>query len=248
VKRSHNKKVLSNYVERWKSGDKSWTGATDEEMKSWLHAGFHVPGIENANPDLEPLRERRKLKFSEEGELQLDLALSGFDYPFLEWERRARKPGMRLDIGVCFNANTDASVIAQYERWIAQAITTLEESGYDLEVNLAGQVRDSWTNNPGNEKTLIRVKRENEASDFAEWSALFSPGGFRHLMFLAMILAAEINGQDISGSLGSAYGMDWKVAMDESERTLRIDNPNGPRDFPEAEMIGKFLATIHKTD
>lgn len=242
-KRSHNQSVLAQEYGKWARGD-DWTGATGEQMKSWITSGFHVPGIENATPDLIPLRTRRRLKFDEDGELQLDLVYSGFDYPFLEWEKRARKPGMRLEIGICFSAHTQASVISHYERWIAQALTTLEESGYDLEVTISGAVRDSWKGNPGIERTLIRVKRENEASDFAEWSALFSPGGFRHLMFLAMILAADDSGQDIEWHLGIPFGLDWSISLEEQTRTLTLDNPKSPASFPEATMTEQFISLI----
>jgi hypothetical protein len=215
-------------------------------METWLRSGFHVPGIENASPDLVPVRTRRKMKFGEDGELQLDLALSGFDYPFIEWERRERKPGLRIEIGMAFGATTDASVIAQYQRWIAQAITTLEEFGFDLDVSVTCTVRGSWTEREvGIQKTQIHVKRENEASDFAEWSALFSPGGYRHLVFTAQTIAAEGSQQDMNTGYGSNPGaVDWGITLDEETRVMTIHHPWTPNDFPAASMTEQFLEFI----
>jgi hypothetical protein len=244
VKRDHNAKHLAMHLKGWTT-DWKWYGASGQEMKTWINSGFHVPGIENANPDLIPHRKRRRMRFGEEGELQVDLALSGYDYPFLEWEKRERKPGMRLEIAVSFSAITNASVIAQYQRWIAQAISTLEETGYDLEVNLSNEVDNSWMRSYGREKTMIRVKRENEAIDFAQWSALFSPGAFRHLMFLAKIIGADEAGQDADHGLGSPIGLDWKVTLDEITSTLSIRNPTAPSSFPEAAMSEEFIKLVH---
>jgi hypothetical protein len=244
-KRRNNQSVLQSNLDRWTSTDgPRWTGASSNDMKTWIRSGFHVPGIENASPELIPTRQRRKLKFSEDGELQLDLALSGFDYPFLEWEKRERKPGMKIEVGMCFASSTDAPVVVAYERWVAQLISTLEEFGYDLEVNIVSPVDNSWIGNPGREKTIIRVKRENEASDFSEWSALFSPGGYRHLVFLATIMGADENGQDITTGLGTCFTTAWEVSLDGDTRVMEIGNPMTPRDFPEASMSEKFISLV----
>ena len=159
LKRRNNQKLLAERVGNYANAS-SFYGPSSSEMKTWIASDFVFPGIENANPDLEPIRNRRKLKFSEDGELQVDLALSGFDYPFLEWEKRERKPGMRLDIDISFSSAIQPALIAQYQRWVAQAIMTLEESGYDLEVNLTNTVTNSWMRHPGKEATMVRVKRE----------------------------------------------------------------------------------------
>src|SRR6266576_4053041 len=107
---------------RWqKDSSRAWTGATTDDMPLWLAAGYRVEGLK-MNPALVPTRERRKLRFSEEGELQIDLAMSGFDYPFLEWQKRIARPGMTVNVALQFNHHTPAETVAAYAKWVARAI------------------------------------------------------------------------------------------------------------------------------
>lgn len=247
IRNSENRMIAKRWPEsHWTNG--GWSGATSEEMRKWLASGYPVSTIEGINPDLVHPRKRRRLLFQEDGELQLDLALSGFDYPFIEWEKRETKPGMSCEIEVDFNANVDARIISQYEIWIARALQTLEISGYDLEVNLKITTDDSFPALPGKGEILIRVKRENEATDFAAWSAMFSPGGFRHLGFTSIVMAAEHFKTYTTIGLGSAspHGK-WEVWLDREARKLKMGVPLNPTEFPEAQMTAMLQAVLKES-
>jgi hypothetical protein len=75
----------------------SFSGCTTAEMRDWVANGYVAPGM-----DVKPVRNarpRRKLRFAEEGELQVDMALSGHDTPFLDWGKRTRTAGAQAEGG-----------------------------------------------------------------------------------------------------------------------------------------------------
>lgn len=220
--------------------DASWAGCSIAEMQGYLQNGYKVEQLGSPPTDLLPKRKRRRLLFTEDGEVQVDLALSGFDYPFLEWEKRERKPGMRVNIGLAFSCGTDTAVVAAYETWCARMLYTLEEIGYDLEINVSVPVTSM--SNQSNERTdvLLKVKGENEASDFTQWSALFSPGGFRHLGILSMQLASDKLGEDCTGFHGYPVKDEWGIEFDSDQRTMKVQCSSGSSQFPEAMMTERF--------
>lgn len=247
VKVADNRERLSEQRVSW-STDSGFYGCNAEEMNNYLVRGFPVEGLNSVDMDLLPTRKRRRVIFGEDGELDIDLALSGFDYPFLEWEKRERKPGMRVDIGMDFNAHVPADVIVQYQKWAARLLYTIEEIGYDLEVNLILRTLRSWKGLPPNDiyTVAIKVKKENEASDFSQWSAALSPGGFRHLGFLSIILAGERMGKGTQIGLGSAVPSAWGAEFSSETRTLTIRQGNDGMPFPEAMMTEKLSALLEQ--
>lgn len=238
-----NSSEVNRYREDWKRGRAGGTtgeSCTTADMLEWISSGYHVPGMTNPPGDLMPTRKRRRLLFQEEGELQLDLAFSGYDYPFASWEKRERKPGMRVNVQMNFAWVVPQTVIAEYQRWVARLLYTLEEIGYDLEVNASMVCENLWRGS-GKQSLNIRVKRENEASDFANWSAMFSPGGLRHLFFLAVFIANEKRGERTPPGIGrNDMSAPWTLEFDSDSRTLYIRNGQGQSSFPEAEMTEKF--------
>jgi hypothetical protein len=243
-----NKKRWEDHSRRWNEATESgWEGATLDNMKAWINRGFQVEGLRNVGADIDPERIGRKLRYAEEGEMQIDLMLSGFDYPFLQWDKREKKPGMQINVGVCFNAHTDVELIAAYTQWVAQVLFAIESQGIDPEVNLTMATTGTFSNGPRRHRTLIRVKKENEASDFANWSAMFSPGGFRMLGFSAEFLIGDREGWTVVSSLGqAASGKAWNVSWDAETRTLEIsENMNQTSgEFPADEMSDKLRAIM----
>lgn len=239
-----NRKRLSDLKRsEWTRPD--WTGCTIADMKDWIANGFKVAELSDLHPDLIPVKPRRKLKFDEDGELQLDLVFSGFDYPFLEWEKREKKPGIRVNIGFTFDCGVSARMVADYATWLARALTTLENEGFDAEVNLRMTLTDLWSGGPLH-SVEIRVKRENEAADFSQWSAIFSPGGFRMLGFVGLVMAADLNKRTATGHLGfPKTANDWKVSFDAETRTLAVENPDGGRgEFPTQRLTDDLRSAL----
>jgi hypothetical protein len=240
---AENLRIHERNLGQWKN-DPSWIGCTIRDMRDFIANGYKVAELADLHPDVIPVTPRRRLKFDEDGELQLDLVASGFDYPFLQWQKRVTKPGMVVNVSVDFNSNVSAQVIRDYQTWIARMLTALENEGYDCEVNVSMGLRDSWKG-VGENEILIRVKRENEATDFSRWSAMFSPGGFRMLGFTAITMAGDRLGKQVDSGLGSAMSNKWGVSFDPDTRTLKIEC-EGSREFPSARMTDDLKAALVK--
>ena len=217
----------------------SWIGASLNDMRGWLADGYRAKPFEHAG-DYIPRRKKRSIKFSEEGELQLDLVYSGHDYPYLDWEQRERKPGLRIVVDLCFACTTSAGTIEEYGAWVAGLLGTFEANGYDLEVDVAFPLRSAYQDDGGyggpnsgpRSLTMIRVKKPNEASDFTEWSALFSPGGFRMLGFFALGMGAKKLNKKLGSGLGYPENNGWLNEWKPEERTLYLWTPNQPDYVP----------------
>lgn len=240
-----------NYLRRqWESAQsESWWGSTLPNLKAWIDRGYRVEGLRNIDTSIIPSKERRKLRFSDEGELQIDLALSGFDYPFQKWDKRESRPGMSVEVDVNFNAGFGSNTVSAYTTWIAQAMAAIETAGIDLDVNIKLVTRGEFTSRRNETlKTLVRVKKENEASDFVRWSALVSPGGFRMLGFAAEIFAGDnIGWYDANNGLGTAVtGNSWDVRWNEERRTMQIDCSRFTGEFPREEMTQKLREIMKK--
>lgn len=232
-------RTLSRLLSQWQR-EGHWIGCTIEQMKGWLASGYTTEALSGAFAQYNRTSPRRKLRFDEEGELQADLAMSGFDQPFLQWERRPRKPGLAVNIELSSSGSTDAKVIAAYTTWVAQMLLRFETEGYDLEVNVTNTVRGLYGNRSEVDQTRVRVKRENEAADFTNWSAMFSPGGLRMLMFSAKCVGGEVKGMDVSSGLGGPIGTAYECTFDADTRTLTVMCPRTASEFPAADMTAQL--------
>lgn len=229
--------------------DGRWVGCSPAEMAEWISSGYQVEGLTDVT-SLIPAKPRRKLRFAEEGdELHIDLAWSGVDEPYSEWEKRISKPGLSVEIYMTFSSGFSTKTIVAYQRWIARALQTLDENGVDMEVNIVNRTRgasvgryDEITN------TLIRVRKPGEAADFSNWSAMFSPGGYRMLGIMSTGIQIDKQGGQVTHGYG--YPMDygsWDVAYDEARNVIVIGNDNGGfGEFPEMEMTDKLRSVLGK--
>lgn len=221
----------------------NWAGCSFAEINDWIANGYRVPGLDEVS-SLVPTKPRRRLRYSEEGdELNLDLVWSGSDEPFSEWEKRSGKPGLSVEIHTSFYFGVSASTITAYQRWIARALQTLDENGVDMEINVVTVTDDR---NGNKLETLTRVRKPGEASDYANWSAMFSPGGFRMLGILGIGIHFDERGKEIPFGYGGSgpYGS-WEVAYDEDRNILVIGNDENEPTFPEMEMTEKLVAVLN---
>lgn len=240
--------AIANSASGWHEDRKSdWTGCSLKEMRDWLANGYTSKDFAQAGSYI-PKRKKRSLRFGEEGELQVDLALSGHDFPFLDWEQRERKPGMRIVVDLCFSCGTTSKAITKYAAWVAGLLGSFEAQGYDLEVDVAFPVyglfsgESGYTDSGNRTNTLVRVKRANEASDFTEWSAMFSPGGFRMLGFFAMGLVAQKTKKKLSYCIGYPADNGWSCDFREQERTLYLWTPNSGNSPPIDRLNEELVA------
>jgi hypothetical protein len=222
-------------------------GFSPGQVKEWLTSGFQSNGLEigNFNP---PLREKARLRFSEEGdEFHYDRAASGYDEYMSDWTKREAIPGIAFEANIMFVCTTDAKLVNAYNVWLCQAIYAIESMGIDSQVTLRFPSRGSVQGDSRMAETVIRVKRENEITDFAAWSPMLSPAAFRGFGFAAMALHAQARGKDVSHGYGRGHsGNAWKVEWDAERRILFADCPYQPRgDFPAEEMTRQLREALH---
>lgn len=233
--------------ERFRKGGpwNKFQACSPDEMFQWVQNGFTSPEFPISD-EYTPHREDRRMIFSDEGELDLTLAWSGHDFPYLSWETIPKKPGIRIVAQFQFSASVKSKVITEYGAWLAGILSGLESQGYDIELDLACLVSKLYTNSSyGSEETvLVRVKRENELTDFSEWSALFSPGGFRMLFFTALALAGDKSGRKVNGSLGIPRAHKFDAQYETDTATLTISTNGSAGKFPLEEMSNKVREAL----
>lgn len=224
----------------------NWTGCTNVQMLDWLNSGYRVPGLEGVDSTLIPAAPKRKLRFAEEGdEMLIDLAWSGVDEHFITWDRRDTKPSLKVKISVSFSAIIPSAIVNSYQSWVARMLQTIDLFGLDMQVDLISPGRGQFGNPNAVHAPVIRVKQSGTASDFSNWSPMFSPGGFRHLTFLAIIESADRAGHIVSSGLGRPVQCDtWKVTYDKETNELFVMNNNDRSEFPEFLMTQQLIAIL----
>jgi hypothetical protein len=223
----------------------SWNGYSRAQAKDWLENGYEIPGL-----DLEdfapPIREKRRYIMAEEGdEIDLSAAWSGEDNFMAQWTKRETIPGISLEFQIGFRGSTSAAIVNAYVRWIAQACFAIESAGIDAEISIDYYAQTSYRNSSDYmQHRLIRVKRENEATDLRSWSAMLSPAAFRTFAFLAAVLAGDSLGKTVSSSIGYSMGDKWDCRFDADTGKIVTECPCRPISFPEEEMTNKLKAAI----
>lgn len=241
-------------------GSERWYGFTVGQLERWLTEGFHADAISGMSEFNPPVRDKRKLRYSEEGdEFHYDLAASGDENYMSQWTKRPNIPGISIEAEIGFAASTPAQVVNAYNAWLCKVVFSLESAGVDCEILLnltcdsrsGGNVFADRREDHG--QTRIIVKRENEASDFNAFSAMLSPAAVRALGFGAQCLHADAAKRRVSRTHGYWGGMDrdWNVIWDGTNQKLRFTClTKDAREFPEETMNRKFreaLKEIMKT-
>jgi hypothetical protein len=231
----HNRQCAARYLKAGKRSPGDFYGYSGDDVQLWLRNGYRPELLQDVgfNP---PIRDKRKLRFDEEGdEFHYDLAASGDDRPFSYQTTRPNIPGAAIEAKVSVSAMTDANVVNDYNVWIARAAFSLEDAGVDCEISFRNDVSGSL-NDSKNATTIIRVKREGQTADFTSWSPMLSPAAFRTFMFVAKVISADRLGRNIDPGLGKPIDGQWGVKYDDSRRVLISDGPRNPKHFPAIEM------------
>jgi hypothetical protein len=235
----------------------SWKGFTTGQLQRWISEGYTPPGMIDGMKNLiPPIREKRRTIWHEDGdEFHVDRAISGDDNFISMQSKREVIPGLKVEAGIMFAAMVSADVVNAYTVWLCKVMYSLEMSGIDAQLTLDFP---SWqgVNDQGHKAagssgatcyhSLIRVKRENEISDFKSWSAMISPAALRNFGFGAICLHAnEIKGTP-SGSMGRGVPerRDWEIIWDSARRVMVISNAYVARDFNESAMTAKLKTAL----
>lgn len=222
--------------------DEYWQGHSRGQAERWLTEGYRtdaLKGIQDFNP---PIREKRRLQFDEDGdEFHLDLAISGDEKYMSQWSKREVIAGVKVTLEPWFSASCNAEVVNAFNAWTNKLIYALEAAGVDAEISYV--FRGTSAHRP--HYTEIRLKKENEISDFLGISPMLSPAAFRMLGHTALYLQAEAEKHD--GDSGGSYGggsSDWGVSVSEDGRGITVVTPRHDTRFPEDAMTGKLRLAL----
>lgn len=238
-------------VRRWNT-DTGFYGGTTDDMKRYIKNGYRtgsvlgefLPGVLRTR---DGTAKRGRWQWSEAGdEIDVGLALSGDASPFRSFEASPTAGGLNIRALYSFQSNVDHNVIAAYGAWIARLLATCNGAGVSPALTI-DQYGERLTSR---HRTLVlirlRVKQENEALDWHRYSCLFSPTGYRHLGFTALMYAGGSNvlpGTLASGLGGCVSQGEWGVEWEPTTRTLTVNAPAYADQFPSIELTEQLIET-----
>lgn len=229
--------------------DDDWSGSGGEtETLDLLRRGFDVRAAAGLSHGEIPAKPRRRMRWGDDGDIDVGRALNGDDFPFSRWDERKRKPGLIIEAEWSFSWTVPGEVIAGYGAFLASICKRLEMEGYDLGLSLIQPGHSTYIGDGVGRRDLrFILKREGEASDYKVWSPAFSPAGFRIFGFTGIYLAGMRDGLEPSADLGiPAPSGEWGVLFNSDTRTMRVTIP-GPGSVPpiDAEkMTDQMLAAL----
>lgn len=220
------------YIEHTEGGggQEGWEGGTPAQTLGWARHGFHAPQFAHS-ADMVPRSIKRRNSWNrDDGDIDIARLVAGRDDFYLGSVKREARHGLHVQLEYAFAWTVNSATIEAYGAWVAGFLASLESSGYDLVVDVwmplnavfTGQSREDGE---AQHRTniLIRVKRQNEVSDFTEWSALFAPTGYRHLGFTAIAVAGDKVDRRINAFFGQTVtGKSWGVDYDRDDQTVMI--------------------------
>lgn len=244
-----NDDVMRSMLGEWAVDSYGFYGGTSDKMKTYLTDGYSVPEFDAIEP-MVPTRQKRIIRFGEDGDLDVGVALSGDEYSFLEITRKESKPGVNLVIGSSFMANTPTRTISEYGTWCGSVIGGLQSAGIDPAVTYRIRGSEMCRGESDNTTIDIVLKKESEPTDFHSFSAMFSPAAYRMLGFASIIWCADERKQEVQSNLGTLYKgqkrgreREWDVHTHEASGTLHLNEDQMGGNFPVVEMTTKLEQT-----
>jgi hypothetical protein len=232
--------TLARLVESWDS-DTEFYGGTTAEVREWLRRGYDLPKLPDELPrPASNLSHKPRWRRSDdpEGEFQYDDFLNGETEYYLARDRVGPKPGINVEVTLDFNANVSSRVVAGWAEWVGSALRAIQGQGYDLAVTVYTPARGLYRDEDISE-THIVLATFGQQKLTADWSTIWSPAGFRHLMFCACCMADEREGKKAAPGLGSAVPEGWDVKWNGETRTLKLTNGTGD-EVPAHELTQKL--------
>lgn len=200
-----------------------WEGCSGADLIDQLLNGFKAPEFQTTAARIPGAIERRTNWNEEDGEIDIGRLVAGQDNFFLGMAERRTKAAIRVQFEYVFSATVDKEVIAAYGAWLAGLMGAMERNGFSLTVDAWIIANHMTTRDTRNDRTnlLIRVKRENEVSNFTEWSALLGPAGFRILGHAAQAIMCKRLGKTAPSSGMATLGdRNWNLEYDNQHHNI----------------------------
>jgi hypothetical protein len=244
LKNARNRETLQYYTS---PVPERFTGYSTGQVTRWIREGYSVEALRTLQEFSPPLREKKRLQYVEDGdEIHIDRIYGGDDNFMSSWTKRENLPGASIEFMVSFVSTTPPQVVNAYNSWMSKAIYSLESAGIDCEVTLSALVEGGGWN--ATRLTKIRVKKENEVTDFTSISPMLSPAALRTLMFAAHLIAADRNGGKLTTGIGGYPGnrrAPFSVVYDaDSRKILVYVQWTDATVFPEETMTSQLRSAI----
>jgi hypothetical protein len=233
-------RVLRDHISSWQEGGYFYD-AKMSDMVDRIRNGYEFDhrAAPASLPNVEYDRPRMRYTDDPEGEYSHDLYITGETEHFLTKPKRKSVGGLRLRIQFNFSCGIGKDMIAEYTQWVGTVIQSLQARGYDLEIELYSEANGVYTNTR-KDGHYIRVSKFGERVMPHSWSAAFSPGGFRHFMFLAYMWPEESEPVTACGSLGMPLGRKYDITWEPKERIINIETNSHSENFPIDDMTKRF--------
>lgn len=235
------KEETNRLKEEWETNKNEFYGGTSEEMLDILINGYPFDNLsdEISLPVSTYERPRRRYTDDSEGEFNYDLYANGETEFYLQEIRRPHRGGISLLVQYDFAANVTPENIASYGRWVGAVIQHLQARGYDLEIKVFCLGSYAYEQVDGVTETHIQLSKFGEQVLKRDWSALFSPCGYRHLGFMSLVLPEVLAPNDwtCSRGLGGPVSVPNAVTWKEDTREVRITcDPNAQTNLSVEQM------------
>jgi hypothetical protein len=249
---SRSRKRASDYADKWNDVSRQgFYGGTFDTMQTYIKQGFQsnqylgtfLPGVLRTK---DGTSSKGRWIWDESGdEIDVGLALSGDPNCFRSFQDMSTRGGLNVRALYSFCSGTDFDVIAEYGAWLARLLGTANAAGISPALSI-DQYSYSLADDSRFSCVRTLVKRENDALDWNRYSCLFSPCGYRHLGFAAMIRAGadkHLLQGSLSGGLGGVVTPtdDWDLSWDQTTRTLTVWGPASPESFDEDGLTSKLI-------
>lgn len=240
VKQNNLRSKFTTWARQIKNGERSgdrpcWEGGTATEMKENFRNGYKSKQKQTVK-FAKPTEGDAKTVWAEEGdELDLHKMWGGDPTPFSSKQNPPSKPGLRIVVDYSMSCGTKPEILEQFGSYIAALTEAFSRSGYDLDVDARITVSGLCVGESGKDVTHvnIRLKKMGVKTDYAAWSPMFAPSGFRMAGFTAMYLAGDDIGKQVPSGLGMPCSPNngWGARWDDKTRTMHLDSPNTAYSF-----------------
>lgn len=219
----------------------SWVGVSGRQTREWLEQGYRSDSLKVKTPS--PYERSYKTRWNDwDGDPDLGRAVAGFDRYMFGRSKYQAKPALTVNVEFYFSGVLPHATIEQFGGWLAQLFTALEQRGFSLAVNIVAGLYNSGHGDP--HRVELRVKSHGERADYTDWSALFSPAGYRVIFFSAICKAAEIHKFRLSSSYGGPHGSHPMVDYNKDEQALFISAGNQTFDNARMDTLLKSTGLI----
>jgi hypothetical protein len=213
-------------------------GRQPKQVLRDLREGRDFPASAYANLPAEYEGEGPAWRFNDEdGDYQHDLLLSGEPNFYLDRRQEPARLGLHVHAEISFVWSTDTETIGQYGAWVGGALRGIMDQGYDVALAVTCNLDGTIAGENGRHEWIIQVTHFGELLQPKDYAVLFSPEGFRQIMFAMMSIPECREGKRTSGSYGTVItGQGWGADWDQDDRVLRLTCNSMGGAFPADDM------------